>query len=319
MGRRFSDALYLAPGVSSGGQVGQANPSIAGGSGLENSYVVDGVNITNGGYGALGSYSIVFGSLGNGLPFDFIKEAQVQDRRLPGRVRPGHRRRRQRHHEERDEQLRAASSATTGRTAWRARYKQVQTTERHGQHRRHARKTTSAPKWAGRSSRARLFFFGAIDPQSNATLYLGAGRLPATEPRRRCPGSAHHAVRGEGDVADDTDAAHRRVVLRRPGARRQRAAALHGALEPGHVSVQPAGQVRRPQPVRKYEGSIHGKWLVEGSFARAANNLVEVPSVDQWSVTDDTVAPHQPSGGIGFYEVGNESTNWQYQAPRPRT
>ena len=31
------------------------------------------MNITNGGYGALGSYSIVFGSLGNGLPFDFIK------------------------------------------------------------------------------------------------------------------------------------------------------------------------------------------------------------------------------------------------------
>ena len=39
--------------------------------------MVDGVNITNGGYGALGSHSIVFGSPGNGLPFDFIKEAQV--------------------------------------------------------------------------------------------------------------------------------------------------------------------------------------------------------------------------------------------------
>jgi hypothetical protein len=38
---------------------GRANPSIAGGSGLENQYVVDGVNITNSGYGALGSYSIV--------------------------------------------------------------------------------------------------------------------------------------------------------------------------------------------------------------------------------------------------------------------
>jgi hypothetical protein len=78
VGRRFSDALYLVPGVSSGGQVGNANPSIAGGSGLENNYIVDGVNITNAGYGALGSYSIVFGSLGNGVPFDFVKEAQVQ-------------------------------------------------------------------------------------------------------------------------------------------------------------------------------------------------------------------------------------------------
>jgi outer membrane receptor protein involved in Fe transport len=51
---------------------------MSGGSGLENQYVVDGVNITNAGYGALGSYSIVFGSLGNGVPFDFVKETQVK-------------------------------------------------------------------------------------------------------------------------------------------------------------------------------------------------------------------------------------------------
>jgi Carboxypeptidase regulatory-like domain len=38
-----SDTLYLAPGVSSGGQAGTANPSLSGGSGLENQYVVDGV------------------------------------------------------------------------------------------------------------------------------------------------------------------------------------------------------------------------------------------------------------------------------------
>ena len=46
--------------------------------GLENQYVVDGVNITNAGYGALGSYSIVFGSLGNGTPYDFMQEVQVK-------------------------------------------------------------------------------------------------------------------------------------------------------------------------------------------------------------------------------------------------
>jgi len=78
VGRRFSDTLYLAPGVSTGGTVGVANPSIEGSSGLENQYVIDGVNITNGGYDALGSYSIVFGSLGNGTPFDFMEEVQVK-------------------------------------------------------------------------------------------------------------------------------------------------------------------------------------------------------------------------------------------------
>src|SRR5580765_8471322 len=78
VGRRVSDTLYMAPGVSTGGSVGSANPSISGGSGLDNQYVVDGVNVTNQGYGALGSYSIVFVSLGNATPFDFVKEVQVK-------------------------------------------------------------------------------------------------------------------------------------------------------------------------------------------------------------------------------------------------
>ncbi|HXI28047.1 MAG TPA: carboxypeptidase regulatory-like domain-containing protein, partial [Vicinamibacterales bacterium] len=78
VGRRVSDTLYMAPGVSSSGSAGSANPSISGGSGLENQYVIDGVNVTNQGYGALGSYSIIFGSLGNATPFDFVKEVQVK-------------------------------------------------------------------------------------------------------------------------------------------------------------------------------------------------------------------------------------------------
>ena len=89
VGRRFSDTLYLTPGVSTGGNVGIANPSIEGSSGLENQYVVDGVNITNGGYGALGSYSIVFGSLGNGTPFDFMQEVQVKTGGYEAAAMPG--------------------------------------------------------------------------------------------------------------------------------------------------------------------------------------------------------------------------------------
>jgi hypothetical protein len=76
VGRNFTDTLYLVPGVSTSG-VGRANPSVGGASGLENNYIVDGVNITNTGYGAVGSYSIVFGSLGAGVTTDFIKETQV--------------------------------------------------------------------------------------------------------------------------------------------------------------------------------------------------------------------------------------------------
>ena len=39
---------------------------------------MDGVNITNPGFGGVGCYSIVFGSLGTGVTTDFIKETQVK-------------------------------------------------------------------------------------------------------------------------------------------------------------------------------------------------------------------------------------------------
>ena len=66
------------PASAPAARVGGANPSISGGSGLENQYVVDGVNITNSGYGALGSYSIVFGSLGNAHAVRLHQEVQVK-------------------------------------------------------------------------------------------------------------------------------------------------------------------------------------------------------------------------------------------------
>ncbi len=78
MRRNFTAIFSMAPGVSDGGGTGASNPSIGGASGLENNYVVDGVNVTNAGYGSLGSYSNVYGSLGSGVNFDFVQEVQVK-------------------------------------------------------------------------------------------------------------------------------------------------------------------------------------------------------------------------------------------------
>jgi hypothetical protein len=77
LGRSFSSTLALAPGVVGGG-IDDSNPSIGGASGLENTYVVDGVNINNTGYGSVGSYSIILGSLGTGVNFDYIQEVQIK-------------------------------------------------------------------------------------------------------------------------------------------------------------------------------------------------------------------------------------------------
>lgn len=78
VGRNLAQTLTLAPGVESGLGTGQGNPSISGSSGLENSYLIDGVNITNTGYGGLGAYNIVFGSLGTGVTYDFLEEVQIK-------------------------------------------------------------------------------------------------------------------------------------------------------------------------------------------------------------------------------------------------
>ena len=78
IGRRVNDLFYLSPGVASGGLSGAANPSISGGSGLENLYVADGVNITDASFGGLGVFSRVYGSLATGINLSFIKEVQVK-------------------------------------------------------------------------------------------------------------------------------------------------------------------------------------------------------------------------------------------------
>ncbi|MEM7245103.1 MAG: carboxypeptidase regulatory-like domain-containing protein [Acidobacteriota bacterium] len=77
LGRNVQDLVFLAPSVKSGLGTGAANPSVSGSSGLENQYVFNGVNVTNAGYGALGSYSIVHGSQGQGINYSFVEETQV--------------------------------------------------------------------------------------------------------------------------------------------------------------------------------------------------------------------------------------------------
>jgi carboxypeptidase family protein len=76
--RGVTGLFYASPGVTSGGGTGAANPSISGGTGLENLYVADGVNITDGGFGGIGVFSRIYGSLGTGINLSFVKEVQVK-------------------------------------------------------------------------------------------------------------------------------------------------------------------------------------------------------------------------------------------------
>ena len=76
--RNVASLFYLAPGVASGLRTGNSNPSISGGSGLENEYVADGVSINDPAYGGMGVWSRVYGALGTGINLTFVKEVQVK-------------------------------------------------------------------------------------------------------------------------------------------------------------------------------------------------------------------------------------------------
>jgi hypothetical protein len=76
--RNVTGLFYASPGVNEGGGTGAANPSIAGGSGLENQYIADGVSITDGAFGGIGVFSRNYGALATGINLSFVKEVDVK-------------------------------------------------------------------------------------------------------------------------------------------------------------------------------------------------------------------------------------------------
>src|SRR6266568_823129 len=76
--RGVSSLFYLSPGAVDGIQTGSNNPSISGSSGLENSYVADGVSINDPAFGGLGVWARSYGALGSGINQSFVKEVQIK-------------------------------------------------------------------------------------------------------------------------------------------------------------------------------------------------------------------------------------------------
>lgn len=312
VGRRFSDTLYLAPGVSTGGSVGVANPSVEGSSGLENQYVVDGVNITNGGYGALGSYSIVFGSLGNGTPFDFVQEVQVKTGGYEaefGQATGG--------------VINVVTKSGTNRldgslfgytrpSGLESSYRTVVSAEGT------VNTTGSQLNDAGAAVggpilRNHLFFFSAIDPQWQATTFAAPAGFPLSalggvDRTRRVTNYA-------GKATWQINPSHRidASFFGDPatGAKGpQRSSALLKQTTTGYSSLDFGGH---NQTVH-YDGILTPRFLVDASFGRALNRIVETPSANEWEVIDLRQTPAIISGGLGFFEQGNRSDNWQTQA-----
>jgi outer membrane receptor protein involved in Fe transport len=314
VGRRFSDTLYVVPGVSSSGAAGQANPSVSGGSGLENTYVVDGVNITNGGYGALGSYSIVFGSLGNGTPFDFIKESQVKTggyeaefgQSTGGVI---------------NVITKSGSNNYRGSVFAYARPGGLEGEWANVQSENGTVNTTgmdvsdSGVEIGGPVLRDKLFFFGAVDPQWESRTLIAPEGFPlesvfpdGVDRKRRI---VNYAAKGTFQL----NAGHRFDVTAFGDPARgengpQRTTSLLRTTTSAFSELNKYGG--HTQGLR-YDGIISPRWLVEASVGRALNEIQEVPSVNEWSVTNTIPEPDEITGGIGFFEAGNRSLNNQFK------
>jgi hypothetical protein len=313
IGRKFTDALYIAPGVSSGGGTGEANPSITGGSGLENNIVIDGVNISDPGYGAAGVYSTTFKTLGNAITFDFVQEIQVKSAGFE-----------------------AEYGQSTGGSV------NVITKSGTNQYRgsvfSYFRPSALESSWTTISSlngtvnttstdqkelgftlggpvlKDRLFFFGAFNPQYERLEMVAPPGFPLAAlgdvPVKRrilsysAKGTYQLSTKHRFDVSFFGDPSHGENGP-------QRSSALTGATTAGFSELKSYGG--NNQTVR-YSGVLSQRWLVEASFGRAASTLSEVPSVDEWAVTDTTVIPNVRTGGIGKYESDDTGERLQYQA-----
>ncbi len=310
VGRTFAQTLYLTAGVSSSGSLGTQNPSISGSSGLENQYVVDGANVTNTGYGGLGSYSIIFGSLGNATPYDFIKEIQVKTGgysaefgQATGGVvnvvtKSG------------SNTLRGSAFAYSQPSKLESGWKQYQAANG-SVNTEGTRGSDAGAEGGGALIKNRVFFFGAIDPSYQTRTFLAPPDFPLASlgnvdrNRRTVSYAAKGTVQlGNAHRIDASffgDPSHGDTGL-------QRVSALLRTTTSGFSTLDYGGH----QQTVRYDGVLTSHWLLEGTFARSLNKISELPSVNDWSILDSTVTPNIRSGGIGSYESGNSSLNKQW-------
>jgi hypothetical protein len=308
--RRLSDTMYLAPGVSSGGGTGRANPSVSGASGLENQYIVDGVNITNPGYGALGSYSIVLGSLGTGVTFDFIQEVQVMTAGFEaqyGQATGG--------------VVNVVTKSGTNRLrgtafgyfqpSWaQGEFERVRTeaaTRVEAVNQTGTDLRDAGVEFSGPVLRDRLFYFAAIDPQWDRQSFVAPEGFPLV--------SAGEQTRERNIVAYSTKLTGQLGRWRAnasffgdPGwgdVGPQRRSALLRTDTSGYSELEQFGG--HNQSLR-LDGVLGSNWLLEGAVSRSTNSVEEVPSVNGYAFTDRTVTPNIRTGGIGFYENNDGQT-----------
>ena len=308
--RTLGGSFALAPGVSSGGGSGGDNPSISGGSGLENRYLVDGVSINDPRYGGLGVYNSSYSALGSGVSLDFVEEVQVRTSGADAEFA---------------QSTGGVVSLVTksGSNQWHGTaFAYLTPSGLEGertpvsliagaadvtrQEREEAGFTVGGPLVHDRT-----FIFAAASPQRDTVTYVAPEGFPLSalgevdRTRSVVSYAAKVTFLARGNQRVDAsffgDPSHSGTGPQSPDAMLYRDTSAFSSLDYGADN----------QTVL-YQGVLSPSWLVEASVGRATTYLREHPSVDEWTVIDDTVVPRTYSGGKGSYSPADSSRTMQY-------
>jgi hypothetical protein len=310
VGRTLSETLYLVPGVGDSSGAGRANPSIGGATGLDNVYVVDGVNITDEGFGGIGTFSRWFGSLGSGVTTDFIQETQVKTGGFEaeyGMATGG----------VVNVVTYSGTNAVRGSVfgylrpqAIESGYKQLHTPNG-TVNRQGTRAADFGFSMGGPLVRDRVFLFGVFNPQFTRETFTAPQGFPLASlgsvDRKR------HSYSYAGKLTYQLSPKHRVEVSTFGDPSHgengpQRVQSLAGSDTEAFSAIDYGGH----NQVLRYDGIPSSKWLLEAAVSHSQNAFAEIPSANTNLVTDGTVVPVRTTGGVGNYQ-NTKSHRYDFQ------
>lgn len=328
--RGVSSLFYLSPGASDSIGGGRDNPSIAGGSALDNLYVADGVNITNSAFGGVGTFSRSYGALGTGINTSFVKEVQVKT----GGFEP--------QYGQSEGGIINIITQSGGNSYHGAIYgygrpKSFEATRRQPDDLRvnkqgellHEENYDVGADFGGYvpGAKDKLFFFGSFNPTVRREIVQGVS------------GNATDIAAGNGPIVDSG-----LFLQRGQFARRYRtynyAAKLDYIVSPNHqltfsifgdptktnlssfaflnidnTTADSALDYGTRNWSVRYNGSLSSTWTVNSSFSQGKNHFNETGFADVNNIAIrlpiDPVRGNYFAAGRGFYEP-TESTNWKW-------
>jgi hypothetical protein len=323
-GRSLPEFLYMVPGVSASAGINTpgsvANPSIAGASGLENNYIIDGVNITDTGFGGFGAYNSVHGSLGAGVTSDFIKETEVKTGGFEaeyGQTSGG----------VVNVITKSGGNTFSGSLFGYTRSSGVEAGWRQLQVPNGAVNTEGVNSHdvgvslGGKIVPNRLFYFATYNPQWQGRTFVAPEGFPYESLGGVDRNRTIQAYAGKISANMDANSNHRldfsffgdpsagESGLQRLTTMRRIAYAAPGTTDiSGGYSELDYGS---HQQTGRYSGVFGGRWLLEASLSNSSNRFIEIPTTDTWIYTDFTQVPNGTTGGLGSLER-DEGTNFQY-------